>query len=232
MADDATDCREWVVWDWNGTLLDDTVAALNAFNAQLVRRDLPPISLDFYRDHFAFPVKPFYALCGVDLAREDWDELAREYHRSYAAEPKALNPEAVAALEAVRARGARQCVLSALRQDLLDAALTEHGIRPYFDYVYGVDNLDGGSKLERAKELMAKLVPQSAGTVPRRVSPAASTITLIGDAIHDAEVAKALGVNCVLVATGGHSAARLQAVAPTADTLLQAIRAVGRGNLV
>ena len=225
MVDPLTGCQEWVVWDWNGTLLDDTVAALNAFNVQLLRRGLPPITFDFYRDHFAFPVKPFYALCGVDLAREDWDELAHEYHRSYAAEPKALNVEAVAALEAVRARGARQCVLSALRQDLLDAALTEHGIRPYFDYVYGVDNLDGGSKLERARELFAHLAADASPYGPAR-------ITLIGDAIHDAEVAKALGVNCVLVATGGHSAARLRAVAPTADTLLQAIRAVGRENLV
>lgn len=203
---------KWVIWDWNGTLLDDTAAALNAFNAQLVKRGLPPITLEFYRANFAFPVKPFYALCGVDLAHEDWDGLAREYHRAYAAEPKALNADAIAALEAVKASGARQCILSALRQDLLDAALEEYGIRHYFDHVYGVDNLDGGSKLARARELMAEIGPPSA-------------ITLVGDAIHDAEVAKALGIRCILVATGGHSAERLRAVAPTMESLGRAAEA-------
>lgn len=203
---------KWVIWDWNGTLLDDTQAAFNAFNVQLVKRGLPPITLDFYRANFAFPVRPFYALCGIDLAHEDWDELAREYHRAYAAEPKALNGEAIAVLGAVKARGARQCILSALRQDLLDAALEEYGIRHYFDYAYGVDNLDGGSKLGRAKELMARIATTDA--------------TLIGDAIHDAEVAQALGIGCVLVATGGHSAERLRAVAPTMETLQGAVGAL------
>ena len=200
---------KWIVWDWNGTLLDDTSAALNAFNAQLVTRGLPPISLAFYRDHFAFPVKPFYARCGIDLAHEDWDALAREYHRAYAAEPKALNAEAIAALEAVKARGVRQCILSALRQDLLEEALEAYGIRHYFDCVYGVDNLDGGSKLDRGRELLSELTTTDA--------------VLIGDAVHDAEVARALGLGCVLVSTGGHSAERLAAVAPTADSLLAAL---------
>lgn len=203
---------KWVIWDWNGTLLDDTTAALKAFNVQLVRRDLPTISRAFYRDHFAFPVKPFYALCGVDLDREDWDALAREYHRSYAAEPKALNVDARAALEKVRASGARQAILSALRQDLLEEALEVYGIREYFDFVYGVDNLDGGSKLARAEALKEKI-----GT---------TDAVLIGDSIHDAEVAKALGFAAVLVATGGHSAARLRAAAPTVESLADAVACV------
>lgn len=199
----------WIVWDWNGTLLDDTTAALNAFNVQLEKRALKPISLDFYRDHFAFPVKPFYALCGVDLAHEDWDRIAAEYHEAYAREPKELNREAIAALERAKAKGYRQCVLSALRQDLLEAALARYQIRDYFEFVYGVDNLDGSSKLVRAKELLSVL--------------SSDFTTLIGDALHDAEVAAELNLPCILVATGGHSAARLRAVAPTVNTLLEAV---------
>lgn len=199
----------WIVWDWNGTLLDDTTAALNAFNVQLEKRALKPISLDFYRDHFAFPVKPFYALCGVDLAHEDWDRIAAEYHEAYAREPKELNREAIAALERAKAKGYRQCVLSALRQDLLEAALARYQIRDYFEFVYGVDNLDGSSKLARAKELVSVL--------------SSDFTTLIGDALHDAEVAAELNLPCILVATGGHSAARLRAVAPTVNTLLEAV---------
>ena len=201
--------RICVLWDWNGTLLDDTEASLAAFNAQLAKRGTPPIAMSFYREHFAFPVKPFYALCGVDPDKEDWDAIAREYHASYAAEPKDLNREAIDALERVKAAGARQCVLSALRQDLLDAALESFGVRGYFDFAYGSGDLYGGSKLDRARQLAERL--------------RGLDLVMIGDATHDKEVADALGIRCVLCAQGGHSARRLRAVAPTGDTLLEAL---------
>ena len=208
----------WIIWDWNGTLLDDTCAGLNAFNAQLTKRGCKPITFEFYREHFAFPVKPFYALCGIDHDREDWDRIAREYHDAYAREPKALNRETIAALERVKTAGVRQCILSALKQELLDAAIDEAGIRKYFDFTYGSDNLDGGSKTGRARELMRRLC--AAG---RESRPVRNDIVLIGDSIHDKEVADALGVRCILCAQGSHSAERLRAVAPTGDTLLEAV---------
>lgn len=203
----------YVLWDWNGTLLDDTDAAIGALNAVLRRRRLPAISRAWYREHFAFPVRPVYAACGIDLAREDWDALAQEYHDAYAALPKQLNAEARTALSRVRSAGGGQSIISALRQDLLDAAVDEAGLRGFFDFVYGVDNLDGASKLGRARALLARLPAHAT----------AHGVTLIGDALHDKEVAEALGIGCVLCAQGGHSAARLRAVAPTGGTLLEAL---------
>lgn len=203
-----------VIWDWNGTLLDDTTAALNAFNRQLVKRSLEPIGLDFYRENFAFPVKPFYAKCGIELEREDWDQLAKEYHLAYAEEAKALHREARAALETLKSRGVRQYVLSALRQDLLEKAMEEYALGGYFVRVMGVDNLDGSSKLERAKELVSE------------IAASAKEIVFIGDALHDAEVARAVGARCVLAATGGHSAARLKSAAPTVNTLSEAVNMI------
>ena len=207
-----------VFWDWNGTLLDDTQAAVDTLNIMLARRGGRPVAMDYYRDHFAFPVKPFYESIGVCLENEDWDALAREYHDTYAAQPKRLNPEAVAALERARSAGVRQAVISALRQDLLESALEEFGVRGYFDHVYGVDNLDGRSKLSRARELLSA-IRGSAGFPP----PGPSGFVLVGDALHDKEVADALGVRCVLCAQGSHAAWRLRAVAPTGDTLLEAL---------
>ena len=204
----------WIIWDWNGTLLDDTSAALNAFNAQLTTRGCKAISLDFYRAHFAFPVKPFYALCGIDLAHEDWDRIAREYHAAYAHEAKALNREAIAALERVKQSGARQSIISALRQDLLDEVTARMGVAKYMECIYGVDNLDGASKLDRALELMSRIAPSS-GEQP--------DVVMIGDALHDKEVADALKVRCVLCGQGSHAAWRLREVAPTGETLLEAV---------
>jgi len=208
----------YVLWDWNGTLLDDTQAALDTLNIMLARRGRRSISMDFYRDHFAFPVKPFYESIGVVLADEDWDALAREYHDVYAEQPKRLNPEAIAALERVMASGARQSIISALRQDLLDEVTASYGVASYMECVYGVDNLDGRSKVDRALELLTRLTATTADG-----DRFLSHVTMIGDALHDKEVADALGVRCVLCGQGSHASWRLRQVAPTGETLLEAV---------
>ena len=202
-----------IVWDWNGTLLDDTQAALDTLNAMLARRGGRPIAMDYYRDHFAFPVKPFYEAIGVRVGDEDWDALAREYHDVYAEQPKGLNREAFAALEYAKAKGCGQSILSALRQDLLDGITRELGVAGYMDFVYGVDNLDGRSKVDRARELISAL----------QTSQTPQTFIFIGDSLHDKEVADAIGVRCVLCAQGSHAGWRLRAVAPTGETLMEAL---------
>ena len=208
-----------ILWDWNGTLLDDTRAALDTLNIMLGRRHRPGIAMDFYRDHFAFPVRPFYESIGVCLEREDWDALAREYHDTYLGQRRALNVQAVAALEAAAAYDVRQSVVSALREDLLLGEIEAFGLTRYFTYMRGTDNLDGASKLDRARALVAEL----------RAAEPCVRIVMIGDALHDHEVATALGVGCVLCAQGSHAAWRLEAVAPTAPTLVEAVALAVRG---
>jgi len=207
-----------ILWDWNGTLLDDTRAALDTLNTMLAKRGAPPVAMDYYRDHFGFPVRPFYERIGMNLDREDWDALAWEYHVVYAAQPKQLNADAVAALGLARAHGVRQSVVSALRQDLLDEDLAHYGVREYMAYAYGTDNLDGSSKLTRARDLMAQLG-----------NPDPSGVVIIGDAFHDQEVAEALGIGCVLHSQGSHAGWRLRQRARVADTLVAAVAlALGR----
>ncbi|MCR5414672.1 MAG: HAD family hydrolase [Kiritimatiellae bacterium] len=201
-----------ILWDWNGTLLDDTSACVDALNEMLRRRGAKPISMDFYRREFAFPVRSFYEKIGVRLDDEDWDALAREYHDTYNSRPFALNAGAITALETAKAAGARQAVLSALRQDMLDEATRRFGVDRYMDFVYGTDNLDGGSKLARARSLLESLG-----------SPDPATVTMIGDSLHDAEVARDLGVKSVLFSGGGHSAERLSRAAPTFGSLVECV---------
>lgn len=204
----------YILWDWNGTLLDDTQAALDTLNIMLRRRGAPEIGMEFYRDNFSFPVKPFYVSIGMKLENEDWDALAEEYHAVYAAQPKRLNPLAMEALSIVRCHGAGQSIISALRQDLLDAATAEYAVAPFMDYIYGVDNLDGCSKLDRARSLVGRLREGGVGK-----------IVLVGDSLHDFEVAEKVGVGCVLCADGSHAGWRLEKVAFTGDTVVDAVKA-------
>jgi len=209
-----------ILWDWNGTLLDDTRAALDTLNIMLERRGKAPIEMDFYRDHFGFPVRPFYEYIGMELEHEDWDALAKEYHDLYLEQPKALNARAIEALELAREKGARQCIVSALRQDFLDADIAHYGVRPYIILAYGTDNLDGSSKLSRAKDLMGTL---HSTTTTSNYNYNSHTC-IIGDAFHDKEVADALGIRCILHGEGSHAPWRLRQRAIVADSLPDAVR--------
>ncbi|MDR1274565.1 MAG: HAD hydrolase-like protein, partial [Odoribacteraceae bacterium] len=128
-----------VIWDWNGTLLDDVAASVRAINCMLAARALPAVTTRRYRERFGFPVRPYYESLGFDLSREDWHAISVEYVETYAslAGGVALTAGARAALAAIRRAGARQHVLSALKEDLLEGMLERFGIREYFDVVRG-----------------------------------------------------------------------------------------------
>jgi len=200
-----------IVWDWNGTLLDDTQAGVNAVNGMLAQRGLPLIGVPYYRDVFGFPVRDFYRTIGFRLEQEDWDALARDFHDRFLADPAIrLHKHAVATLEAFRQAGIGQSILSASEQGILDAMLAGYGIAHYFDGVYGVDNLYGHSKRELGRALLARL-----GLPP-------ALVLLIGDSLHDYEVANELGTGCLLVSQGHQSHARLvQSGAPVLDDLAE-----------
>lgn len=205
----------YLIWDWNGTLLDDVQAAVNALNRMLAVRGVPPTTLEYYRAHFGFPVRPFYAELGVDLDHEDWDRICLDFHRFIAHEPdQRLRPDAAATLERASRLGFRQCILSALREDILRRNVTAAGIADHFDEIFGVDNLDGATKLSRGRDLLAVLKD--------RTSP--DHCFFIGDTLHDAEVATALGFKCVLVDGGHQNASRLAPSGhPVAATLADAL---------
>lgn len=199
-----------IVWDWNGTLLDDNSASLRALNRILSRRSLPEVGLEHYRMNFAFPVAGFYESLGVELAKEDWDALAREYHDAYHESELTLAADARMALELAAGSGARQAVVSAMREDYLVADMEKFSIRRYFDRVLGTDNLDGCSKLQRMKDYVEESGERD--------------IVLIGDSLHDHEVASEVGAKCIFYGGGSHHPSRLEHLAPVAPTLCGAVR--------
>jgi phosphoglycolate phosphatase len=198
-----------VIWDWNGTLLDDTQAGVNAVNAMLLARGLPLLDVPAYRDIFGFPVKDFYRAAGFRLETEDWDAMAREFHDRFLADTTLrLHADAARALACLKAAGIGQSVLSASEQTILETMLADFGVTRFFAHVCGVDNLYGHSKLELGRSLLGRL-----GLPP-------GSVLLIGDSLHDHEVAAALNARCLLVAQGHQSRARLaRSGAPVLDSL-------------
>ncbi len=188
-----------LVWDWNGTLQDDVQAAVNGINRLLAERSLPTIDVARHRATFGFPVHEYYRSLGFELEREDWDALAERFHHFFLTDDGArLRPGTRGVLETFRQAGVGMSVLSACETRRLRAMLDGHGILRCFDHVFGLDDLHARSKLERGRELVARL------------DLAPSGVWFVGDTDHDWEVAEAVGAPCLLLADGYQSPERLR----------------------
>lgn len=206
-----------VLWDWNGTLLDDLTYAIGVRNRTFPAFGLPRIgSVAEYHRQFTFPVRRYYERAGV--TDETFVAVAHawmaEYVRGFDAVP--LHGDAVETLARFAAAGVRQAVLSATRRDMLESQIARFPIRAYFTDVLGLSDIYARSKEAVGLDYLA-----------RCGVPAASTL-MIGDTLHDAEVARAMGTGCVLVARGHQSRETLlTAGVPVMDTLLEAAAWVG-----
>lgn len=201
-----------VLWDWNGTLLDDLTYAIGVRNRTFPAFGLPRIgSVAEYHRQFTFPVRRYYERAGV--TDETFVAVAHawmaEYVRGFDTVP--LHGDAAEALARFAAAGVRQAVLSATRRDMLESQIARFPIRAYFTDVLGLSDIYARSKEAVGLDYLA-----------RCGVPAASTL-MIGDTLHDAEVARAMGTGCVLVARGHQSRETLlTAGVPVMDTLLEA----------
>lgn len=111
-----------VVWDWNGTLLDDVEVCIETVNAMLRQRNLPALeSVDQYQNVFTFPVIDYYRRVGFDLERESFEALSEEYMRGYheRAVRCGLFADAEPGIKQLREQGVPSLILSASRQDHL-----------------------------------------------------------------------------------------------------------------
>ncbi|MFQ6614907.1 MAG: HAD family hydrolase, partial [Fidelibacterota bacterium] len=128
-----------ILWDWNGTLLDDLWLSVEAINVILTRYRLPTISREYYLDIFAFPVKAYYRRLGFDFKRHPFETVGTEFIMEYTRrmrEPD-LRPGAQACLEHLADNGVKQHIFSAAKKEMLEDLLSYHGLRSCFEDVIG-----------------------------------------------------------------------------------------------
>ena len=206
-----------VVWDWNGTLVDDHVAVVAAINDALASLGLGPIDSHIFRTHFTRPVQRFYEqVASRPIAPGEWRTLDEAYHDSYSAwvERLQLAPDAWEALAAAEAAGLTQSLLSMWRHRDLVPLVERLGIGRFFLRVDGLHVPGGGGKAEHLETHLAALEVE------------ASTALLVGDTLDDLAAARAVGARCVLYDGGSHHRSALEATGvPVADTLTAALAA-------
>lgn len=189
-----------VIWDWNGTLLNDIDLCISSINALLADRKIPQINKETYKEVFSFPVKEYYKNIGFDFEKEDFSIPAHQfidlYTRNFDSCP--LQHSAVEVLSYLREKGVRQFVLSAMEHEMLEKTLEMKGITRFFEGVAGLQDHYAVSKIEQGKQLISDFKIDIEKT------------WLIGDTIHDFEVATELGIKCILIADGHQSVERLK----------------------
>ena len=189
-----------IIWDWNGTLLDDAAYCLDLTDRLLKIFRLPQMgSLEVYREKFGFPVIDYYAKLGFD--RQIFPEVAVIWMDAYMKYEHTipLHADAAEVTEKIRRRDIRQVIVSASKLENLLLQLASRPQFAHFDPPRGLGDIYAGSKKDIALKWMA-----DTGADPKRT-------LLAGDTLHDLEVARALGCECVLVENGHQSASRLRA---------------------
>jgi phosphoglycolate phosphatase len=188
-----------IIWDWNGTLLDDAWLCVQILNRMLARRGMKTTTLTQYQIDFDFPVISYYVKLGFDFKKESFDDIAREYIAAYESGRVEcrLRDGVVDIIKALRDKGFSQSVLSASQKSSLIEALEMFGLKDYFENIEGLDDYYARSKIDIGKKLMENL------------SLGGKEVLLVGDTTHDYEAACQMGADCLLLPTGHQSKERL-----------------------
>lgn len=198
-----------ILWDWNGTLLDDLQYGMDVRNRIFPTFNLPTIdSIQEYHAQFTFPIRLYYERAGV--TDEIFVPIAHawmdEYVRGFSTVP--LHQDALETLDRFAAAGLMQTVLSASKLDLLTQQIAQFDIQHHFSAILGLGDIYAGSKEEIGRQYLLGC------------SIAPEETVMIGDTLHDAEVAASIGAKCILVARGHQSRETLlTAGVPVVDTL-------------
>ncbi|MER6916615.1 HAD hydrolase-like protein [Streptomyces sp. NPDC000594] len=211
-----------LVWDWNGTLLDDVAAVISATNAAFAELGLAPITLELYRELYCVPIPKFYErLLGRLPTDEEWEVMDVIFHDHYSRHRVGcgLTEGAARVLGEWRGAGHSQSLLSMYVHDQLIPVVRGYGIEREFVRVQGRTGPSGGSKALHMEEHLKALA--------RTVSPERTVV--IGDAVDDAVAAAHVGARAVLFTGGSHSRASLEkAGVPVVDTLREAVEEAAR----
>ncbi|MGG8405857.1 HAD family hydrolase [Streptomyces sp. 12297] len=205
-----------IVWDWNGTLLHDIHAVIEATNASFAELGLAPLTLERYRELYCVPVPKFYErLMGRLPTDAEWVVMDEAFHRHYwaFAEHAGLAEGARELLGGWTAGGGTQSLLSLAPHERLVPLVRTHRIDHHF---VRVDGRTGPSHTTKAGHLVRHLAALEGVQAARTV--------LIGDAVDDAHAAAHVGALAVLYTGGSHSRSSLaSAGVPVVDSLAEAV---------
>tara|TARA_B100000941_G_scaffold284635_1_gene255638 strand:+ start:258 stop:896 length:639 start_codon:yes stop_codon:yes gene_type:complete len=188
-----------IVWDWNGTLVDDAELCVVILNQILNDYGKMPVDRAFYLDNFSFPVCEYYKSLGLPSCGPEYQEISQRFIEEYRKKHHIckLQKSSVKMLSYIKGCGISQSVLSAGNiADVLDF-VEYHKLSDFFTIISGVYHTNATGKSDVAHKHL------------NQIQACTSEILLIGDTLHDFEIATDLKVDCVLYSKGHNSKNRL-----------------------
>lgn len=216
-----------IVWDWNGTLLADNDLAHAAFNASLSAAGLPPMDAVETRALYRRPLQGFYEeVFARKIPPEEWLTIDEVFQAAYqqGLDEVELAAGAQEVLDAIRAAGWTQSLLSMSRHDVLLDASARWGVDHHFDLIQGHRGIPGATK--------QALLLEHWEALDRRFAYTSAELVIVGDTHDDADAAAAVGAACILVDSGTQTAEVLRRtgnpVVPDLAAVLPAVAALRR----
>ncbi len=191
-----------IIWDFNGTILDDTELSFSVLSCQLKKYNLQKITKKEYREQFSFPIYNYYQKLGFNYKKTSFNQVSNDFIKDYMKRLDEANlfPDIKTILATNYKQGRKQSILSAARYDHLIKYLNKLNINQFFNHIYGLSNYYAKGKFKIGKQLMQKLNLNT------------NNILLIGDTDHDLAVGDYLGINVLLIADGHQTYQRLQQI--------------------
>jgi len=197
---------ELLVFDWDGTLIDSAGAIV--WCIQSACRDLGlPVPDDARASHvIGLGLQDALAYAIPGLAPTEYGRVVERYrHHFLARDPQIpLFPGTQAMLAGLRRRGHVLAIATGKSRAGLARALANTGLRALFASSRCADQCTPKPAPDMLLELMAELGTSDANTL------------MIGDTVHDLQMAARAGVPAVAVSYGAHAKADLDAHAPLA----------------
>lgn len=195
-----------ILWDWNGTLINDVDLCVTALNTLLNRRSMTNIDRDYYQAHFGFPVIHFYEKLGFNFDEECFKTMSAEWMKEYQlgfSSETGLQDCTHEVLSFTDSLGFKQSILSACEINILKDSIKHFQLCDYFHEVHGTTNIQAHGKTE-----LAQYAVENSQFDPDET-------LLFGDTVHDYEVARDSGMHCVLIADGHQSETLLKSTGCT-----------------
>lgn len=200
-----------VVWDWNGTIVDDSQLFVEIMNFFLKEQHLPLIDVEIYRESFEFPIINYYRRLGFDFKKVSFESLGSRFIDIY--KEKRFNAGLFCGIFDIIRKlhevGGIQLVVSAQENSLLTSSVKYYGLHNYFRAFRGVDNIFAVGKVELAVNLKNKYLSD------------VGNVFVVGDSLKDLSVARALNASPVLVSYGHYAKHRL--VGSSGATVLDSV---------
>lgn len=204
-----------LVWDWNGTLLDDLAIVVESVSTSIATLGAGAIGPDDYRDHYTRPVRDFYvSLLSRDISDEEWLRLNATFHDEYfrRAETADLTPQALEAMNLLDGGGWTQSLLSMSPRDWLVGIVDRLGIGDRFVRVDGMVEMTGGLKAGYLEDHL------------RHMGISGKSTVVVGDTPDDVAAARHVGATPILFHGGSHHLELLKGEGvPIAETLVEAV---------